>query len=74
MVRQMVRAQSLLLKKKLHNKQKVRIQFVLFKTNKQTNKHGKAKGKNSILTFQTNHMARKIGRTRFLFFEKKITW
>ena len=64
MGRQKVRARSLLLKKKPHCNQKVRrTHFYLKKKtnknkqtniqiNKQTNRIGKAKGKNSILTFQ----------------------
>ena len=40
--------------------------------NIQTNKHGKAKGKNSILTFEKHHMVRKKVRTWFLLFKKKI--
>ena len=38
-----------LLLEKSHAKQKVRTQFLLFKN---PNKHGKEKGKNSILTFE----------------------
>ena len=82
MVRQKVRTQSLLLKKKAkkntHGKEKGKKNRILspktietFQTKiKQTN-NGKEKGKNSILTFQKNHMVRKKVRTVFLLFKKK---
>ena len=87
MVRKKVRARSLLLKKKTHCNEKVRrTQFYLKKkpnkqiykqinkqTNKQTNQNGKAKGKNSILTFQKNHLVRKNVRTVFLLFQKHLS-
>ena len=63
-------------------RKKVRTQFLLFEnpnkqkqtnkqTIKQTNKHGKEKDKNSIITFEKkNRMVRKKIRTRFSFFKK----